>query len=79
LFEGPVTALFAEDQVELHGLPGGRLRLAVGDSADLHHDRYVVRIQVVTREEAKSAGQDLSKVHEVRSEPESRVVWGGSG
>jgi len=77
VFEGPVTAIFTADGITLHGLPGGRLQLAVGDSAGLHHDHYVVRIQVVTHEHAKAAPRDLMAVHECRDETGTRVTWGG--
>lgn len=79
MFEGPVTALFSEDYVELHGLPGGRLVLGVGDSADLAHGRYVVQIKVIDPEQAKTALEDLHKVQEMRTAEESRTTWGGPG
>jgi hypothetical protein len=69
--------MFTENGIVLHGLPGGRLQLAVGHSAGLHHEHYVVQIQVVTHDQAKAAPRDLMAVHEYRDESGTRVTWGG--
>jgi hypothetical protein len=59
--ETPVTMLFAEEYVEIHGLPGGGpVKLDPhGGSLDVTLDGYVVKLRVEQREtpEAATAGR----------------------
>jgi hypothetical protein len=48
-FESPVTVFFAEDHLEFHGLPGGRLKVPIEGSLDVTLDGYIVQVRVARR------------------------------
>lgn len=78
----PAIITFGDQSITLNNLPGGRLTLAVGHSAELTCEQYVVQLRVVSREQATAepawtVGEPPQTVTEVRSEEGTRVVWGG--